>query len=1425
MHDAEERLNHEKQSRTTQSSSHTDWCTMLRSVWIMRNRAELHNPPHTQTDARCWGASESWETAELHNPPHTQTDARCWGASESWETEQNYTILLTHRLMHDAEERLNHEKQSRTTQSSSHTDWCTMLRSVWIMRNRAELHNPPHTDWCTMLRNVWIMRNRAELHNPPHTDWCTMLRNVWIMRNRAELHNPPHTQTDARCWGASESWETEQNYTILLTHRLMHDAEERLNHEKQSRTTQSSSHTDWCTMLRSVWIMRNRAELHNPPHTQTDARCWGASESWETEQNYTILLTHRLMHDAEERLNHEKQSRTTQSSSHTDWCTMLKSVWIMRNRAELHNPPHTQTDARCWGASESWETEQNYTILLTHRLVHDAEERLNHEKQSRTTQSSSHRLMHDAEERLNHEKQSRTTQSSSHTDWCTMLRSVWIMRNRAELHNPPHTDWCTMLRSVWIMRNRAELHNPPHTQTDARCWGASESWETEQNYTILLTHRLMHDAEERLNHEKQSRTTQSSSHTDWCTMLRSVWIMRNRAELHNPPHTQTDARCWGASESWETEQNYTILLTHRLMHDAEERLNHEKQSRTTQSSSHTDWCTMLRSVWIMRNRAELHNPPHTQTDARCWGASESWETEQNYTILLTQTDARCWGASESWETEQNYTILLTHRLMHDAEERLNHEKQQNYTILLTHRLMHDAEERLNHEKQSRTTQSSSHTDWCTMLRIVWIMRNRAELHNPPHTQTDARCWGASESWETEQNYTILLTHRLVHDAEERLNHEKQSRTTQSSSHTDWCTMLRSVWIMRNRAELHNPPHTQTDARCWGASESWETEQNYTILLTQTDARCWGASESWETEQNYTILLTHRLMHDAEERLNHEKQSRTTQSSSHRLMHDAEERLNHEKQQNYTILLTHRLMHDAEERLNHEKQSRTTQSSSHTDWCTMLRSVWIMRSRTTQSSSHTDWCTMLERLNHEKQQNYTILLTHRLVHDAEERLNHEKQQNYTILLTHRLMHDAGASESWETEQNYTILLTHRLVHDAEERWIMRNRAELHNPPHTQTGARCWGASESWETAELHNPPHTQTDARCWGASESWETEQNYTILLTHRLVHDAEERLNHEKQQNYTILLTHRLMHDAEERLNHEKQSRTTQSSSHTDWCTMLRSVWIMRNSRTTQSSSHTDWCTMLRSAESWETEQSYTILLTHRLVHDAEERLNHEKQQNYTILLTHRLMHDAGASESWETEQNYTILLTQTDARCWSVWIMRNRAELHNPPHTDWCTMLRSVWIMRNRAELHNPPHTQTGARCWGASESWETEQNYTILLTHRLMHDAEERLNHEKQSRTTQSSSHTDWCTMLRSVWIMRNRAELHNPPHTQTDARCWSNARKVLHWSHVQICNKWMTSFKVMFRDQKQFLKIAVKHNTSPRGINYRIIYHILY
>ncbi len=789
---------------------------MLRSVWIMRNRAELHNPPHTQTDARCWGASESWET------------------------EQNYTILLTHRLMHDAEERLNHEKQSRTTQSSSHTDWCTMLRSVWIMRNRAE------------------------------------------------LHNPPHTQTDARCWGASESWETEQNYTILLTHRLMHDTEERLNHEKQSRTTQSSSHTDWCTMLRSVWIMRNRAELHNPPHTQTDARCWGALNH-EKQQNYTILLTHRLMHDAEERWI-MRNSRTTQSSSHTDWCTMLRSVWIMRNRAELHNPPHTQTDARCWGASESWETEQNYTILLTHRLMHDAEERLNHEKQSRTTQSSS------------------------------------------------HTDWCTMLRSVWIMRNRAELHNPPHTQTDARCWGASESWETEQNYTILLTHRLMHDAEERLNHEKQSRTTQSSSHTDWCTMLRSVWIMRNRAELHNPPHTQTDARCWGASESWETEQNYTILLTHRLMHDAEERLNHEKQSRTTQSSSHTDWCTMLRSVWIMRNRAELHNPPHTQTDARCWGASESWETEQSYTILLT------------------------------------------------HRLMHDAEERLNHEKQSRTTQSSSHTDWCTMLWSVWIMRNRAELHNPPHTQTDARCWGASESWETEQNYTILLTHRLMHDAEERLNHEKQSRTTQSSSHTDWCTMLRSVWIMRNRAELHNPPHTQTDARCWGASESWETEQNYTILLT------------------------------------------------------------------------HRLVHDAEERLNHEKQSRTTQSSSHTDWCTMLRSVWIMRNR----------------------------------------------------------------------------------------------------------------------AELHNPPHTQTDARCWGASESWETEQNYTILLTHRLMHDAEERLNH------------------------EKQSRTTQSSS-----------------------------------------------------------------------------------------------------------------------HTDWCTMLRSVWIMRNRAELHNPPHTQTDARCWGASESWETEQNYTILLTHRLMHDA----------------------------------------------------------------------------------------------------------
>ncbi len=295
--------------------------------------------------------------------------------------------------------------------------------------------------------------------------------------------------------------------------------------------------------------------------------------------------------------------------------------WIMRNRAELHNPPHTQTDARCWGASESWETEQNYTILLTHRLMHDAEERLNHEKQQNYTILLTHRLMHDAEERLNHEKQSRTTQSSSHTDWCTMLRSVWIMRNRAE------------------------LHNPPHTQTDARCWGASESWETEQNYTILLTHRLMHDAEERLNHEKQSRTTQSSSHTDWCTMLRSVWIMRNRAELHNPPHTQTDARCWGASESWETEQNYTILLTHRLMHDAEERLNHEKQSRTTQSSSHTDWCTMLRSVWIMRNRAELHNPPHTQTDARCWGASESWETAELHNPPHTQTDARCWGAS------------------------------------------------------------------------------------------------------------------------------------------------------------------------------------------------------------------------------------------------------------------------------------------------------------------------------------------------------------------------------------------------------------------------------------------------------------------------------------------------------------------------------------------------------------------------------------------------------------------------------------------------------------------------------------------------------------------------------------------------------------------------------------------------------------
>ncbi len=1160
MHDAEERLNHEKQSRTTQSSSHTDWCTMLRSVWIMRNRAELHNPPHTQTGARCWGASESWETEQnytillTHRLMHDAEERLNHEKQQNYtillthrlmhdaeerlnhEKQQNYTILLTHRLMHDAEERLNHEKQSRTTQSSSHTDWCTMLRSVWIMRNSRTTQSSSHTDWCTMLRSVWIMRNRAELHNPPHTQTDARCWSDWITRNRAELHNPPHTQTDARCWGASESWETEQNYTILLTHRLMHDAEERLNHEKQSRTTQSSSHTDWCTMQRSVWIMRNRAELHNPPHTQTDARCWGASESWETEQNYTILLTHRLMHDAEERLNHEKQSRTTQSSSHTDWCTMLerlnhekqsrttqssshtdwctmlRSVWIMRNRAELHNPPHTQTDARCWGASESWETEQNYTILLTHRL------------------------MHDAEERLNHEKQSRTTQSSSHTDWCTMLRSVWIMRNSRTTQSSSHTDWCTMLRSVWIMRNRAELHNPPHTQTDARCWGASESWETEQNYTILLTHR--------------------------CTMLRSVWIMRNRAELHNPPHTQTDARCWGASESWETEQNYTILLTHRLMHDAEERLNHEKQSRTTQSSSHTDWCTMLRSVWIMRNRAELHNPPHTQTDARCWGASESWETEQNYTILLT------------------------------------------------HRLMHDAEERLNHEKQSRTTQSSSHTDWCTMLRSVWIMRNRAELHNPPHTQTDARCWGVSESWETEQNYTILLTHRLMHDAEERLNHEKQSRTTQSSSHTDWCTMLRRA-------------------------------------------------ESWETEQNYTILLTHRLMHDAEERLNHEKQ------------------------QNYTILLTHRLMHDAEERLNHEKQSRTTQSSSHTDWCTMLRSVWIMRNRAEL---------------------------------------HNPPHTQT---------DArcwGASESWETAE------LHNPPHTQTDArcwsvWIMRNRAELHNPPHTQTDARCWGASESWETAELHNPPHTQTDARCWGA-------------------------------------------------LNHEKQSRTTQSSSHTDWCTMLRSVWIMRNRAELHNPPHTQTDARCWGAsESWETEQNYTILLTHRLMHDAEERLNHEKQQNYTILLTHRLMHDA--------EER---------------WIMRNRAELHNPPHTQTdarCWGASESW---ETAELHNPPHTQTDARCWGASESWETEQNYTILLTHRLMHDAEERLNHEKQSRTTQSSSHTDWCTMLEQC---TESASLTTRPDMQ------------------QINDL----FKVMFRDQKQFLKIAVKHNTNPRGINYRIIYNILY
>lgn len=60
-----------------------------------------------------------------------------------------------------------------------------------------------------------------------------------------------------------------------------------------------------------------------------------------------------------------------------------------------------------------------------------------------------------------------------------------------------------------------------------------------------------------------------------------------------------------------------------------------------------------------------------------------------------------------------------------------------------------------------------------------------------------------------------------------------------------------------------------------------------------------------------------------------------------------------------------------------------------------------------------------------------------------------------------------------------------------------------------------------------------------------------------------------------------------------------------------------------------------------------------------------------------------------------------------------------------------------------------------------------------------------ERQRRPTQQSSHSDWCTILngsetKSIWEKR-----------------MENLTDVLH----EICNKWMTSFKVMFRVQNQF------------------------
>ncbi len=79
-----------------------------------------------------------------------------------------------------------------------------------------------------------------------------------------------------------------------------------------------------------------------------------------------------------------------------------------------------------------------------------------------------------------------------------------------------------------------------------------------------------------------------------------------------------------------------------------------------------------------------------------------------------------------------------------------------------------------------------------------------------------------------------------------------------------------------------------------------------------------------------------------------------------------------------------------------------------------------------------------------------------------------------------------------------------------------------------------------------------------------------------------------------------------------------------------------------------------------------------------------------------------------------------------------------------------------------------------------------------------------------------------------MRNQAlnKEQNSIITETDAQCWIDQRQrafgEMHGKSdtsvtdqpLQICNKWMTSFTVMFRVQNQFLKITVKHNTSPWG-----------